>query len=163
MNTEIQSYDFYFTPEQARIMRAVMGIGNVWTRKSALPVEAGESRRKVIADIDWKRREVVFADSTRCEISVLRSQYDPEFDGRTQLPVVENIRQGGAKTAAIEECEISVRAYNIMKNAGIATVMDLAKRGERSMSRIRGCGKKVLRELEELCDGYDLLRMFKEN
>ena len=47
----------------------------------------------------------------------------------------------------IEELELSVRSYNCLKRAGIATVEDLANKTESSMMKVRNLGKKSLDEV----------------
>ena len=47
----------------------------------------------------------------------------------------------------IEELELSVRSYNCLKRAGIATVQDLANKSEADMMKVRNLGKKSLDEV----------------
>lgn len=47
----------------------------------------------------------------------------------------------------IEELELSVRSYNCLKRAGIATVEDLANKSEEDMMKVRNLGKKSLDEV----------------
>ena len=47
----------------------------------------------------------------------------------------------------IEELELSVRSYNCLKRAGIATVEDLANKSEADMMKVRNLGKKSLDEV----------------
>ena len=47
----------------------------------------------------------------------------------------------------IEELELSVRSYNCVKRAGIATVQDLANKSEADMMKVRNLGKKSLDEV----------------
>ena len=47
----------------------------------------------------------------------------------------------------IEELELSVRSYNCLKRAGIATVEDLANKTEADMMKVRNLGKKSLDEV----------------
>ena len=48
---------------------------------------------------------------------------------------------------SIEELELSVRSYNCLKRAGIATVEDLTNRSESDMMKVRNLGKKSLDEV----------------
>ena len=48
---------------------------------------------------------------------------------------------------SIEELELSVRSYNCLKRAGIATVEDLANKTEADMMKVRNLGKKSLDEV----------------
>ena len=47
----------------------------------------------------------------------------------------------------IEELELSVRSYNCLKRAGIATVEDLANKSETDMMKVRNLGKKSFDEV----------------
>ena len=47
----------------------------------------------------------------------------------------------------IEELELSVRTYNCLKRAGIATVEDLANKSQEDMMKVRNLGKKSLDEV----------------
>ena len=48
---------------------------------------------------------------------------------------------------SIEELELSVRSFNCLKRAGIATVEDLTNRSESDMMKVRNLGKKSLDEV----------------
>ena len=48
---------------------------------------------------------------------------------------------------AIEDLELSVRAYNCLKRAGILTLHDLVDKSENEMMKIRNLGKKSLKEV----------------
>jgi len=56
----------------------------------------------------------------------------------------------------IEELELSVRSYNCLKRAGIATVEDLANRTEADMMKVRNLGKKSLDEVINKLHSLDL-------
>ena len=49
----------------------------------------------------------------------------------------------------IEELELSVRSYNCLKRAGIATVAELTQKTEDEMMKVRNLGKKSLKEVKE--------------
>ena len=48
---------------------------------------------------------------------------------------------------SIEELELSVRSFNCLKRAGIATVEDLINRSETDMMKVRNLGKKSFDEV----------------
>ena len=56
---------------------------------------------------------------------------------------------GSAKALemTIEELDLSVRAYNCLKRAGINTVEDLISRTEGDMIKVRNLGRKSLDEV----------------
>lgn len=49
----------------------------------------------------------------------------------------------------IEELDLSVRAYNCLKRAGINTVCELVQRNQEDMMKVRNLGKKSLEEVEQ--------------
>lgn len=49
----------------------------------------------------------------------------------------------------IEELDLSVRANNCLKRAGISTVMELIQKSEDEMMKVRNLGKKSLKEVKE--------------
>ena len=51
---------------------------------------------------------------------------------------------------SIEELELSVRSFNCLKRAGIATVEDLANKSETDMMKVRNLGKKSLDEVTNI-------------
>ena len=57
---------------------------------------------------------------------------------------VKNTRVG---QTSIEDLELSVRSFNCLKRAGIATVEDLTNKSESDMMKVRNLGKKSLDEV----------------
>ena len=49
----------------------------------------------------------------------------------------------------IDELELSVRSYNCLKRAGIATVDELTQKTEEEMIHVRNLGKKSLQEVKD--------------
>ncbi len=49
----------------------------------------------------------------------------------------------------IEDLDLSVRAYNCLKRAGINTVAELIQRNQEDMMKVRNLGKKSLEEVEQ--------------
>ena len=47
----------------------------------------------------------------------------------------------------IDELELSVRSYNCLKRAGIATVLELTQKTEEDMMKVRNLGRKSLEEV----------------
>ena len=56
----------------------------------------------------------------------------------------------------VEELELSVRAANCLKAAGIKTIGDLVKRSEPEMLRFHNFGKKSLDEIRSILETMDL-------
>ena len=59
----------------------------------------------------------------------------------------EESKKGRVLEMPIEELELSVRSYNCLKRAGIATVEDLANKSGSDMMKVRNLGKKSLDEV----------------
>ena len=53
------------------------------------------------------------------------------------------------KELELDELELSVRAYNCLRRAGIRTVEDLCNKTEDDMMRVRNLGRKSLYEILE--------------
>ena len=49
----------------------------------------------------------------------------------------------------IEELDLSVRAFNCLKRAGINTVSELVQKDQEEMMKVRNLGKKSLEEVEQ--------------
>ncbi len=57
---------------------------------------------------------------------------------------------------SVEELELSVRAYNCLKNASIQTIGDLVVKTENDMMKTKNFGKKSLEELKDILGGLGL-------
>ncbi len=57
---------------------------------------------------------------------------------------------------SIEDLELSVRSFNCLKRAGIATVEDLVNKSETDMMKVRNLGKKSLDEVTNKLHSLDL-------
>ncbi|HML46665.1 MAG TPA: DNA-directed RNA polymerase subunit alpha [Clostridia bacterium] len=69
------------------------------------------------------------------------------------MPVDFNVPEDNKKEKVlemtIEELDLSVRAYNCLKRAGINTVAELVQRNQEDMMKVRNLGKKSLEEVEQ--------------
>ena len=103
----------------------------VWTNGSMLPKEALASAAQTITN-----NMRLFIDLT---VNVQTIAYnEPEND--TKEKVLE---------MTIEELDLSVRAFNCLKRAGINTVAELVQRNQEDMMKVRNLGKKSLEEVEQ--------------
>ena len=59
----------------------------------------------------------------------------------------EDVAKEKVLEMTIEELDMSVRAFNCLKRAGINTVEDLINRSEEDMIKVRNLGKKSLEEV----------------
>jgi DNA-directed RNA polymerase subunit alpha len=57
---------------------------------------------------------------------------------------------------SVDELELSVRAYNCLKNANISTIADLVQRTEHEMLRTKNFGRKSLNEIKKIINGMGL-------
>ena len=74
--------------------------------------------------------------------------YLSEATRNTQVMIEkEESKKEKVLETSIEELELSVRSFNCLKRAGIATVEDLTNRSENDMMKVRNLGKKSLDEV----------------
>jgi DNA-directed RNA polymerase alpha subunit len=64
-----------------------------------------------------------------------------------------------SRVEVIEDLDISVRLYNVLKRGGINTIQELKEYNYVNLLRVRGCGKCTFNELERLFDekGWELI------
>ncbi len=68
----------------------------------------------------------------------------------------ENNKMEKTLEMTIEDLDLSVRAYNCLKRAGINTVSELVQRDEEDMMKVRNLGKKSLEEVEQKLEALGL-------
>lgn len=103
----------------------------IWTRGTMLPDEAVSMAAKIMSE-----HLQMFINLTE---SVTALDFnEPEDDKREK--VLET---------TIEELDLSVRAYNCLKRAGINSVSELVQRNQDDMMKVRNLGKKSLEEVEQ--------------
>ena len=103
----------------------------VWTNGSILPKEALASAAQILAN-----SMRLFIDLT---VNVVRVDFN-EPEDNSKEKVLE---------MTIEELDLSVRAFNCLKRAGINTVAELVQRNQEDMMKVRNLGKKSLEEVEQ--------------
>ena len=107
-------------------------IMEVWTNGSIKPEEAIALASRILIE----HFEVVASINSIADISGLLSD-------RGEDPITKTLE------TAIEELDLSVRAYNCLKRAGIHTLQDITAMTEDEMMKIRNLGKKSLKEVLE--------------
>ena len=65
------------------------------------------------------------------------------------LTPAQDDKQEKVLEMTIEDLDLSVRAYNCLKRAGINTVAELVQRNQEDMMKVRNLGKKSLEEVEQ--------------
>ena len=103
----------------------------VWTNGSVRPDEAIAAA----AEVFYKHLKI-FMSLTDQVVQVGFS----EKENDTHEKVLE---------MTIEELDLSVRAYNCLKRAGINTVAELVQKNQEDMMKVRNLGKKSLEEVEQ--------------
>lgn len=111
----------------------------VWTNGSITPQEAVAMSAKIL--IDHFEKFVDLANITR-DINIEKDE-----------AVVEENKY---ENITIEELDLSVRSYNCLKRAGIATVLELTDKSEEDMMKVKNLGKKSLKEIKEKLAGIGL-------
>ncbi|MBC7797659.1 MAG: DNA-directed RNA polymerase subunit alpha [Pyrinomonadaceae bacterium] len=112
----------------------------VWTDGSVKPDDAIGLAAKLIKD----HMSIFVAFEEEAD------EYQYEDIARLPLP------RNDVLDRSIDELELSVRAYNCLKNADIRTIRDLIKRSERDMLSTKNFGKKSLSEIKDLLHGMGL-------
>lgn len=103
---------------------------NVWTNGSIKPEEAIANAAKIIID----HFEVITnLHNLKGLESVLADKEEDSVQKTLETP--------------IEELDLSVRAYNCLKRAGVNTMQDLIDKRESEVNKIRNLGKKSLKEV----------------
>ena len=103
----------------------------VWTDGSIAPDEATSLAAKIL--------------SSHLMLFVNLTDNVPTVD----LTPAQDDKQEKVLEMTIEELDLSVRAYNCLKRAGINTVAELVQRNQEDMMKVRNLGKKSLEEVEQ--------------
>jgi DNA-directed RNA polymerase subunit alpha len=69
---------------------------------------------------------------------------------------VEDDKKDKVLEMTIEELDLSVRAYNCLKRAGINSVAELVLKNQEDMMKVRNLGRKSLEEVEQKLSGMGL-------
>jgi len=111
----------------------------VWTDGSISPQDAVGLGAKLLKDhmaifINFEERIGVFEEAGERGIEIRN----------------ENLNR------SVEELELSVRAYNCLKNANIQTIGELIQKSEQEMLRTKNFGRKSLNEIKEILQNMGL-------
>ncbi|SNV72759.1 DNA-directed RNA polymerase subunit alpha [Veillonella rodentium] len=87
------------------------------------------------------------------DVVAVGSADDGIIIGPTDDPVDQPEDEGPAKIS-IDELELSVRAYNCLKRAGINTIADLLDKTIDDLGKVRNLGKKSIDEIEEKLNNH---------
>lgn len=88
------------------------------------------------------------------ELKAILAQYGLKFKDAKEMP------KGISLDSHVRELNLSVRAFNTLRNAEIATIRDLTEKRECDMLKYRNFGRKSLNEIKESMSRYGF--KFKE-
>lgn len=103
----------------------------------------------------------VAAKILRDHLSILASVDEASLEVKEKEEVVSEEPSNHSTHKMIEDLELSVRSYNCLKRAGIATVDELTQKTEEEMIHVRNLGKKSLQEVKDKIKELGL--SFKQN
>lgn len=112
----------------------------VWTNGSVSPERAIGLAAKLIKD--HMTIFISFEDD-------VHEQNEP-VQSRTQPAHNENLDR------SVDELELSVRAYNCLKNSDIKTIRDLVQKSESEMLKTKNFGRKSLNEIKDILNSMGL-------
>ncbi|MEW6410379.1 MAG: DNA-directed RNA polymerase subunit alpha [Nitrospirota bacterium] len=114
-------------------------IMEIWTDGSISPQSAVSHAASILRD----HLSIFTEDEDKTEETVVEP-------GREEEVFNENLLK------SVEELELSVRAYNCLKNANIKTIADLVQKTEHEMLKTKNFGRKSLNEIKEILAGMGL-------
>ena len=103
----------------------------VWTDGSVQPDEAISQAARILTE----------------QLSLFTGLNDQTLPTSSVEP--EDDKKDKVMEMTIEDLDLSVRAYNCLKRAGINTVAELVQRNQEDMMKVRNLGKKSLEEVEQ--------------
>ena len=103
----------------------------VWTNGSVMPDEAISMAAKILSE----------------HLSLFVGLTDHVMPVNFNMP--EDDKKEKVLEMTIEELDLSVRAYNCLKRAGINSVAELVQRNQEDMMKVRNLGRKSLEEVEQ--------------
>ena len=105
----------------------------VWTNGAIKPVDALGLAAKLLKD--HMNLFIAFEEQVEVSEEVVEHVFDPRQEYLSR---------------SVEELELSVRAYNCLKNANIRTIGELVQRTEAEMLKTKNFGRKSLNEIKEI-------------
>ncbi|BCB95542.1 DNA-directed RNA polymerase subunit alpha [Dissulfurispira thermophila] len=129
-----------FWVEKARVGRATdydRLIMEVWTDGSITPEKAVSDAASILMD------------HLDLFIFITESEMTEETAG-SMIATASNPSLNENLLKSIDELELSVRAYNCLKNANIKTIGDLVQKTEYEMLRTKNFGRKSLNEIKKI-------------
>ena len=110
----------------------------IWTNGTLKPEEAISSAAKILNE----------------HLNLFISLTDQVMPGN--MVQVEDDKKDKVLEMTIEELDLSVRAYNCLKRAGINSVAELVQKNQDDMMKVRNLGRKSLEEVEQKLNALGL-------
>ncbi len=110
----------------------------IWTNGTLKPEEAISSAAQILTE----------------QLSLFISLTDQVMP--ISMAVPEEEKKDKALEMTIEELDLSVRAYNCLKRAGINNVSELVTKNQEDMMKVRNLGRKSLEEVEQKLNALGL-------
>ena len=145
----------------------VIPVDSIYTPIRKVNYTVSDTRVGQVTDYDklmldvWTNGSVLPDEAIAMAAKILKDQLEL-FVGLTDqtMPVPHSEREDDKKEKVldmtIEELDLSVRAYNCLKRAGINTVAELVQRNQEDMMKVRNLGKKSLEEVEQKLEALGL-------
>ncbi len=111
----------------------------VWTNGTLLPQDSIALAAKLLKD-----HMMIF----------INFEEEPEQEEEEISDELEKMQENLFRS--VEELELSVRASNCLKNAGIKTIGELVQKSESEMLKTKNFGRKSLNEIKEMLSGMGL-------
>lgn len=160
----------YVTAERNKAPNTPIGvipIDSIFTPISKVNYAVEDTRVGQITDFDKLTLEVwtdgsVTPDEAISIAAKILTNHLSLFTGLTERTAAidfnepEDNKKEKVLEMTIEELDLSVRAYNCLKRAGINTVAELVQRNQEDMMKVRNLGKKSLEEVEQKLIGLGL-------
>ena len=145
----------------------VIPVDSIYTPIRKVNYTVSDTRVGQVTDYDklmldvWTNGSVLPDEAIAMAAKILKDQLEL-FVGLTDqtMPAPHSEREDDKKEKVlemtIEELDLSVRAYNCLKRAGINTVAELVQRNQEDMMKVRNLGKKSLEEVEQKLEALGL-------
>lgn len=142
----------------------VIPVDSIFTPVNKVNYSVENSRVGDITDYDklilevWTQGKVSPKDAVNMAANILRDQLKlfiaKEEEADSQASPFDDKDEEHLKMleTPIDELELSVRAYNCLKRANIASLGELTRKSEEDLMKVRNCGRKTLDELKKKLD-----------
>ncbi|HIJ59078.1 MAG TPA: DNA-directed RNA polymerase subunit alpha [Nitrospirae bacterium] len=117
-------------------------IMEIWTDGSITPEKAVSDAATILMD--------------HLDMFIILEEDEVKHIENSVVTDIENNNINENLSKHIDEIELSVRAYNCLKNANIKTIADLVQKTEHEMLRTKNFGRKSLNEIKQIISSMGL-------